>query len=339
MRGILQAYYQLYGYSPHGLVAISEGASGWESTRAHGAVTFLEVGRTWLASEPLTAEADLETVAAEFLEHAARKKRLAAFVPVTERFARAGVRVGLDCIPVGQSPYFDLGEWNLSGKKLGTVRNELNKARREGVVVECVPGEQLPREEAERLQRIWIGTRRSTGFGWVFASDTFSFPEYQKHFLARAAGGRLVGLLSAAPLPARNGYYFKDLNRHPEAPKGTSDLLIVSGMAHLRAEGAMVTTPGTVPLYAIDDPAAVRQGQYRLATGLMRTLEKRGEGVYGFSGLYVWKSRFAPTWWEHEYALAPKAWLAELRVGLAAARATAPGGIVSAILKVALGRT
>jgi phosphatidylglycerol lysyltransferase len=339
MRETLHAYYQLYGYSPHGLVAISESASGWESTRAHGAVTFLEVGRTWLASEPLSSEADLETVTAEFLEYAAGRKRLVAFVPVTERFARAGVRVGLDCIPVGKSPYFNLAEWNLSGKKLGTVRNELNKARREGVVVECVPGAQLPREEAERLQELWIGTRRSTGFGWVFASDTFSFPTYQKHFLARAADGRLVGLLSAAPLPARNGYYFKDLHRHPEAPKGTSDLLIVSGIEHLRAGGFSVATPGTVPLHGIDDPAAVRHGNYAFLMRMMNMLEKRGEKLYGFSGLYVWKSRFAPSWWELEYALAPRALFSELRVGLAAARATATGGIFNALLKAALNRS
>ena len=335
MRETLYAYYQAYGYSPHGLVAISDKASGWESTRAHGAVAYLEVGHTWLASEPLSSLQDLETVTAEFLEFAAARKRLVAFVPVTERFARAGVNVGLDCIPVGESPYFDLTGWTSEGRKLHTVRKELGKAGRAGVTMECVPGAQLPRAEAEALQRAWVETRRSSEFGWVFSSDTFSFPEYQKHFLARDADGRLVGLLSAAPMPARKGYYFKDLNRHPDAPKGTSDLLMVGAMEYLRRDGVILATPGTVPLHGIQDAAAVRNGNYPSLMRVMSIIEKRGERIYGFSGLYVFKARFAPSWWEHEYALAPKALFAGLRVGWAAARATAPEGIIRAILTAA----
>ncbi len=244
MREKLYAYYRKYGYSPHGLVAISEEARGWEATRAHGAVCYLEVGRIWLASEPLTDEDDLAEVTREFLEYAGTQKRLAAFFPVTERLARVATAMGLDCVPVGQAPYFDMTKWTSQGRRLYTVRKELRKAHRAGLTVECVAGRELPREEAQQLQKDWIMTRRTTPFAWIFTQDTFNFADYKKHFLARAPDGRLVGLLSAAPVPARGGYYLKDLNRHPDAPKGTSDLLMVTAMEHLRDEGVRFVTPG-----------------------------------------------------------------------------------------------
>lgn len=79
MRDKLYSYHREYGYSPHSLVAISDPASGWEAKRAHGAVAYLEVGRTWLAAEPLTAEKNLGLVTAEFLEHAESLGRFAVF--------------------------------------------------------------------------------------------------------------------------------------------------------------------------------------------------------------------------------------------------------------------
>ena len=336
MRQNLYSYHREYGYSPHSLIAISENASGWEAKRAHGAVSYLEVGKTWLAAEPLTAERDLTAVAAEFLEYADRRNCYPVFIPVTDRFARAGVGIGLDCIALGKSPYFNLSTWKCEGRRLYTVRKELKKAARAGVVVSMVRGEDLPRSEARELEKAWINTRPTSGLSWIFAAGTFSFPEYQRHFLARNAGGELVGLLSAAPLPARHGFYFKDLHRHPRAPKGTADLLMVEAMNHLCGEGCELATPGTVPLLDIGHPEALGNGDFSLLLRLFRFISRRGESLYRFSGLHTFKARFAPTWWEYEYALAPRARLAGLRVGIATARATMPDGVLRTLRKARL---
>ena len=331
MREKLYSYHREFGYSPHSLVAISDLSSGWEATRAHGAVTYIEVGRTWLAAEPLAAESDLAEVAREFVEYARGCRRYPVFLPVTERMARAGIRIGLDCVAIGKSPYFRLPDWKCEGRRLHTVRKELKKAERAGVTFSCVAGADLPRAEAEEVQNAWIESRRIAGLSWIFSCDTFNFPSYQQHFLARDADGKLAGLLSAAPLPARHAYYFKDLNRHPRAPKGTADLLFVGAMEHLRAQGFDLATPGTVPLLDIGHPEALANGNYARALQLLRIVARYGESFYGFSGLYRFKQRFAPTWWEYEYALAPRAPLATLRVALAAARAAMPRGVIRAL--------
>lgn len=247
--------------------------------------------------------------------------------------ARAGVAMGLDCVALGKSPYFDLPAWRCEGRRLHTVRKELRKARRAGVTIACVPGDQLPRNELIALQKAWIETRRTSGLSWIFTPDTFNFPAYQKHFLVRNSEGNLVGLLSAAPLPARRAFYFKDLHRHPRAPKGTADLLMVGAIDHLRSEGFELATPGTVPLLDICSPKALANGNYSLVLKLMNVIRRRGDCLYGFSGLQLFKSRFSPSWWEYEYALARRAPLAGLRVGIATARAIMPRGVIPTLTK------
>lgn len=337
-REALFSYYKKYGYNPHGLGAISAEASGWEATRAHGAVAYLEIGRTWLASEPLAAEADLAVVTAEFLEYAASRRCAAAFLPVTDRFAGLTARLELDSIPIGMSPYFDLELWSPAGRKGHTLRKELRYARQAGVTVECMSGSSVPRAEFETLRQAWAGTRRTTTFAWLFSTDAFEFPDYKTAFLARAADGRLVGALSTLPMPAREACYFKDLQRHPEAPKGVSDLLFVTAFEHLKAQGVRYVTPATVPIQGIRDPQAQARGNHR---GLLRAMElvaRYGEAVYSFAGLYRFKERLAPTWWEHEYAMARPHPLAAVRFGWAVARAIAPEGVAKALLQASWGK-
>lgn len=331
MRETMFAYHAKFGYNPHSLVSIA-GSASFESSRAHGAVPYREVGGTWLACEPLSSVDDLETVAKEFLEFAKSRSKLAAFIPATERFARLAPNLGLDCVPIGMSPYFDLTVWNPSGSRGHTIRKELRKARTAGVTIETLPGGDYPEAEVEQLEREWATTRRTVQFGWLFSSDIHNFPECRTNFLARDSSGRLVALLSAAPLPARKGCYLKDFHRHPEAPKGTTDLLFVTAFEYLLAWGIRLVTPGTVPLHGIAAPDAIRNGGHRSLVRALDLFARRGEAVYNFAGLYRFKARFDPQWWEHEYALAPPVMFNVLRVGWAVARATAPDGVLRALL-------
>ncbi len=329
-RETLYSYHREYGYSPYSLIAISEQAAAWEAKGASGAVAYLPVGSTWLAAEPLAAESDLAQVANGFLEFAKSQRCFPVFVPVTERFARVGIDIGLHCAALGKSPYFDLSTWNREGRKLHTVRKELNKSRRAGVNVECVPGAELPIEEVKDLARVWLGSRRTSGLSWVFAPGTLHVPEYQRHFLARDSSGKLVGLLSAAPLPARRGYYFKDLQRCTNVPKGTADALMVCALEHLGNEGAILATPGAVPILDIQSREALANGHYPVSMGLLRLLEKIGNRFYNVSGLLVFKRRFGPNWWEYEYALGPRASFGAVKTGVALLRAAMPGGLLNA---------
>lgn len=286
-------------------------------------MSFLEIGRTWLASEPLAAETHLAAVASEFLAFAMARARYPVFLPATERFARVGVGLGLNCVPLGVSPYIDLAQWS-PGRKL---RSNHRRAVRAGVTIDPNAPSAA---EIEAVTTAWAGLRPGVRFRWIFSSDLLNFPDCRINYAARSPAGKLVALLSAAPLPARNGFYFKDLQRTPDAPVGTSDLLLTTALEDLRRRGVQFVTPGPVPL--LRQPNALLRGKYWLLLQAMNCFRILGEPIYPFSGLFRFKRRMAPTWWEHEYALAPPQLFGTLRAGWAMGQATAPGSVMRALL-------
>ena len=328
----LESFHREYGYSPHSLISLRANTHSWVAPDGCGTVVYLPVGHVWLAAEPLSAAENLEEAARRFMEFARASSRLPAFVPVTERFATLSAPLGLDCAPIGMSPYFDLGEWNTSGRKRHALRAGVNQARRAGVVVEAVASGEVLISEMEDLCKGWNDGRRTSTFGWVFAPDPFGFPESKTLFVARDSGGALIGFLTASPMPARDASYLEDVQRVANAPRGTTDLLVVSAMEHLKQQGVRCTTLGTVPLFGVDRKDAIYRGRHDVARRVMSGVFRHGEAIYNFAGVHRFKARMDPTWWEHEYIMMPRRFLMVPRIVMAATRAIAPGGVWKALL-------
>ena len=313
----------LYGYSEHSLIGISGEKSVWLNKQQTGAVCYNEHGKVWLvAGEPLASEANLSVVTREFLQAAKEKKKIAAFLPTTERFARVAVSQNLKAVKVGASPYFDLQNWNPRGNKAKNLRSGLNQARRAGISVRQVEkiDENFRREVAE-LGENWLKTRRAgIKFGWLFGLEPFQHAESKKFFAARDETERLIGLLAASPIPAREGWYLEDVLRSPDAPKGTADLLVFETLKSLAEQGAKMATLGTVPL-SENGADEISTGSYILAQKILKFAEKNLNSIYNFKGLQCFKSKFVPCWWESEFVLVPKGFFVSPRVARALFRA------------------
>src|SRR5437660_1966036 len=92
----------LYGYNAHSLVSIAPGARLWSTPEIDGAVIYSEFGRVWLAAgDPLASEEEAVELARLFVLAAKKQGRVAAFVPVTARFARDAQALGLGAVKVG----------------------------------------------------------------------------------------------------------------------------------------------------------------------------------------------------------------------------------------------
>src|SRR6266851_7330268 len=327
----------LYGYNPHSLVSIAPGALVWSTPDIDGAIIYGEFGRVWLvAGDPLTPLENMAELARQFTAFAKRRNRVVAFVPTSAEFARLITPDDFTAVKVGASPYFDLRIWNPRGDCAKKLRAGVNQARRAGVEVEMISesvDESLKKETAE-LCLSWLGSRRSaTTFGWLVALDPFLHSEYKKYFAARVHG-RLVGFLAASPIPARKAWYLEDVLREPDAPHGTSTLLVVEALAKLKAEGATLATLGTSPL-AKDGLDDIPTGHRMVARTLDMT-SRRLAGFYNFEGLRRFKGKFVPSWWESEYALAQRGVAIPPRVGYAIVRALVPGGVPQLLTRQAL---
>jgi len=318
-----------YGYNAHSLVSITPGAITWTMPGIDGAIIYGEFGRVWLAAgDPLANPEDVKPLVRGFMTAATEARRIAAFVPVTERFARTAVPLGLSAIKIGAAPYFDLSVWQPRGNAAKKMRAGVNKALRAGVRIESVVSftEEL-RKETAALCLQWLKTRRAaTTFGWLLALDPFLRAERKKLFTAREANHRLVGLLAASPIPARDGWYLEDVLRAPDAPQGTADLLVFESLQRLKADGATMATLGTAPL--------ARKGEDDISTHDHPVIEralvlasKRLTAFYNFEGLRRFKSKFVASRWESEYALVQHGVLVPSRVAHALLRAIVPGGL------------
>jgi len=325
----------LYGYNPHSLVSIAPGALLWSTPDVDGAIIYGEFGRVWLAAgDPLAPLEDMAELARQFASFARTKDRVVAFVPTSAAFASMVVPNDFNAVKVGASPYFDLQTWSPRGDSAKKMRAGVNQARRAGVVVEMVAVDESLKKETAQLCLDWLGSRRTaTTFGWLIALDPFLHSEYKKYFAARV-NGKLVGFLAASPIPARKGWYLEDVLREPDAPHGTSTLLVVEALAKLKAEGAVLATLGTSPL-TTDGPNDLPT-EHRVVSSALAVASRRLGGFYNFEGLRRFKGKFVPSWWESEYALGQGGVAMPPRIGHAIVRALVPGGLTQILTRQAL---
>ena len=327
----------LYGYNPHSLVSIAPGAMLWSAPDIDGAIIYGEFGRVWLAAgDPLAPLADMAELARQFAALAKRKNRMVAFVPTSSAFAHAVAPRDFVAVKCGASPYFDLQTWNPRGDCTKKMRAALNQARRAGVEVEMISEgvDAALRKETAQLCLRWLNTHRAAAtFGWLVALDPFLHSEHKKYFSARV-DGKLVGFLAASPIPKRKAWYLEDVLREPDAPNGTSTLLVFEAFAKLKAEGATSATLGTTPL-TTEGPDDLRGGHPMV----LRTLDMASRhlgGFYNFEGLHRFKARFVPSSWESEYVVSQRGVTIPPRVGHAIVRALVPGGLTQILTRQAL---
>jgi phosphatidylglycerol lysyltransferase len=319
----------LHGYNAHSLVSIAPGAATWSMPGIDGAIIYGEFGRVWLAAgDPLAHADDIKPLVIGFMAMASKAKRIAAFVPATDRFAREAITLGLTAIKIGAAPYFDLKTWQPRGNPAKHMRAGVNKALRAGVHVELVEDfDPAFRKETADLCLQWLKSRRAAAsFGWLLALDPFASAERKKLFVARDSNKRLVGLVAASPIPTRDGWYLEDVLRSPTAPPGTADLLVTEALGHLKKSGAAMATLGTAPL-AKDGEDDISTHDHPVIERALRSASRPLKTFYNFDGLRRFKGKFVPSWWESEYALLQHGVLVPSRVAHALLRAIVPGGL------------
>jgi phosphatidylglycerol lysyltransferase len=310
----------LHGYNEHAFVLDWEEGLVW-SDKGRGAVCYVERGNVWVVTgEPLAANDSVREITQKFVAYARDKGKLVAFLPTSERFAKAVAGGGFRIHKIAASPYFDLQKWDPKGNAAKGLRLGLNRARRAGISVEPVTdiSERFRREVGDLCEN-WLAKRTSgMSFGWLFRLAPFRNEDVKKYFAARDTDGRLVGLVAASPIPARDGWYLEDVLRSADAPNGTPDLLVSEALRNLAAGGARLATLGTVPLLDID--ADELTSRSFLLGRVLDITRKNLRPIYNINGLRCFKSRFVPSWWESEYIVVSRGYLRGPRTAIAILR-------------------
>jgi len=322
-----------FGYNEHSFIGSAVQPELWRDPVGKGAVSYVQSGKVWIVGgEPLSGEADLQAVTARFLAHARERRKIVAFLPATERFAHTAAALpNMRVVKVGASPYFDLKKWDPRGNSAKKLRLGCNRGRRAGLVVEEAR-EVTPsfKAEVDELTRRWTeGRRAGVKFGWLFEVMPFQNEAARRYFTARRPDGTLAGLLSASPIPTRNGWYLEDVLRDRDAPDGTADLLVFEALKRLGESGAEMATLGTVPL-STKGGEALSVGNNFLVEKAFSAARRSLRSMYSFDGLGCFKSKFVPCWWENEYVVVTKGHTISPRVANAVFNVLLPGGVLQA---------
>ncbi|MGE5744532.1 MAG: bifunctional lysylphosphatidylglycerol flippase/synthetase MprF [Gemmatimonadota bacterium] len=208
---------------------------------------------------------------------------------------------GWGWVKVGEEPYWEPGRWSLEGKAAANVRHAVNAARRKELrVEETGPGQPSWDGDLAAMRAVaeaWSGTHETRPLGFLLTLAPFERPEDRRYFVAREPSGRIVAFLAAVPIWARDGWYFQDFVRLPDAPAGVNELLFHEAMLAMRAVGARLVTLGAAPLAGLDKEEPQRPWIHRV----LRFAYEHLDAFYHFQTLSGYKAKYAPHWWEPKY--------------------------------------
>jgi len=262
-------------------------------------VAYVDTGRAWVAAgAPLTDPARLAAVAERFRAAAQGRGRRVAFFGVEERMVQV---VPWPALLVGEQPEWEADLWPESVRASRGLREQLRRARAKGVTVRTSAGAELVspdaplRRQLETLVALWLRRHEMAPMGFLVQVDPLTLLEEHRVHLAEQ-DGRLVGFLSAAPIFARPGWLLQNLIRAPDAPNGTTELLVDHAMrdaaGQSKEDASPMVTLGLAPL----------AGQVVPALRLARTA---GSVLFDFEGLRAFKARLRPARWSPIFLLYP----------------------------------
>jgi hypothetical protein len=179
--------------------------------------------------------------------------------------------------------------------------------------------------EIDEIAREWLATRKCPPMGFLLRSRPFAKRDRKRTFIA-SYDGRVVAAMTCSPAPARNMLYVEEQLRRPDAPYGTTELLVEEARMAAKADGLALLSLGTSPMQGAQSQP---YGDFRAVKLLVRALFSRANVFYNFASLNHYKKKFAPTFWEDSFFIYRGSMVAAM---LALGAAFAPDGLRSMVL-------
>jgi len=219
-------------------------------------VPYRIVGRVdAVVGEPLAPVERLAEVTHEFLDARRAAGRCVVGFCASEDFARAAVERGAAAAQITAEPEIDPVSYEPAGGSAKKLRAYARRLRRAGVAPLALPAgtSRIPREfalPAQALIERWkrLAVARSAH---VLEVDPWRRAAEKRYFAVfdPKADDRMWSLLIAHPVHALDGWHLCHLVRDPDAPKGVTELAVLTAVEALGDEGVRYATfgPWAVP--------------------------------------------------------------------------------------------
>lgn len=294
-----------WGWNAAAYQVLNPGMALWLPPERDAVVGYCAHGRWWVvAGAPICAEERLASVVRQLEDDAGRAGARVLYFGAGERLESLLAGRGTHhMLRLGAQPVWEASLWPgvVAGK--ASLRAQINRARNKGVRARRIESPDATTLGAMRqvLER-WLGTRGLPPLHFMTEPDLLGDLRDRKVWLAETHG-RTIAFLVATPVPARRGWLIEEWPRMPEAPNGTTQLLVDAAMRELDAAGAHFVTLGLAPLS--DRAGAIGDGEPVWLRGLLRWVRAHGRRFYNFTGLDAFKASLEPMRWEPIYAITP----------------------------------
>lgn len=289
-----------YGYNATAYQILNPGIKLWFSHHYPAVVGYVEAaGRRIVAGSPVGPRNAIAAIAAEF---AAAGRRPVCYFDVGAEFAELLVAEGkTGLMLLGAQPVWDPHDWpaRLAGKS--SLRAQINRARNKHVQVQAWSSERAAgNRQLQACLNAWLGSRGLPTLHFLVEPQTLSALQ-DRLVLVAERQGQVCGFLVASPIPLRRGWLIEQIVRSPQAPNGTTELLLDGAMRSMAARDARCVTLGLSPLSVRADVSQPDQPLWLQAT--LAATRSFGQRFYNFEGLDAFKAKFRPDHWEPLYAL------------------------------------
>lgn len=263
---------------------------------SYGLIGYREVGNTRVIfGDPLCKEEDRAVLAESFAKECKQNKKSAIYVFASESFAkRASQALCPLLFEVGEKLILDPAHnpMDNQGVKGSLVRRKVRHALKEEVsITEYQPHDAFIEKQMEELGQKWVKARKGLQ---VHISNVHIFEHRSgKRWFYATHQGKIMGMLILNRIEAYSGWLLNHLMVVPEAPSGTSELLVIQTLNKLREEGCRYLSLGAIAKDQIGEIKGLGIIFSRVIRGVFALAKRalRLEGLQTFWGKFQPETR------------------------------------------------
>ena len=275
----------------------------------------VESGVLIVSGEPVGPEDALPELLTKLARFAEQRGLRVAAVGVSAATKPLFEQLGLRSLYLGDEAIVKSDSFSLEGRAIRKVRQSVSRLEKHAyscTIATVATLEPAVIAEAEQAALQWLGDTDDRGFSMALDADIASHGETLL-VLARDADGELRGVQHLVPSYGRKAVSLSMMRRHPAAPNGLTEYMIVKTIEELRERG--------IDELSLNFAAFARllHSPEGVAERLVRRLLQLADSFFQIERLYRFNDKFDPRWEArylmHEGALnLPRAALATLWV-------------------------
>ncbi len=240
--------------------------------------------------EPLCEEDKKLSLARAFQDFCQKGKTPIIYITTSKSFAlHAHQKIVHSIVEAADELIFNPQNDPKKGSKGRLLRGKVSQAIRFGITTHEYKGVDSSLEEKlEEVGSLWLKGRQGPQI-YLAPVDLFSMRD-GKRWIYAVCNDQVVGVALLHEIKARSGWLLQLILTIPEAPNGTSELLVTTCIDILRAEGCQFLSFGAAPRKEL----GIIKGFGSFSTFLARVIYKGAKRAFPLDGRRKFWQKFSP---------------------------------------------